>query len=349
MRPAFELVVEVDGLPPAKGAHAPLSSDHPHLQRTKALLQAVRALLPSGFKPLAASVGLELTVRAPSPRYASDATNYLGGIADVLQDKSPRELTHLGGLALVSVYENDRVIREVRYAHEPSDKVGYRVRIWTLDRPELEAALAADQGDRSVERPPQRSPELCINFVNTLHLGTERLGTYQDLLLWSIDEGIVTPEIADVLRLVASFRATEAERLMIECRRFRGAIRGILLPEPSADALEQVSAVLRRYLPQQSLRWIDGSAKWVWRDRVDLERVLWPVAQSVLALVSSPRRKRVRACVSCKELFVDTSRNNRRRWCHMRECGNRAKGRHFQTRKRARHARRRQSPGRARG
>lgn len=330
---AFELTVQLDGLPPAKGGRAPLSANHPHLQRTRALLQAVRSLLPSGFKPLSTSVGLELTLRTPSARQAWDATNYLGGIADVLQNKDRRDLAHLGELSTVSVYENDRVIREVRYQHERSDRVGYRLRIWALDRPELETATAANQVALSVEPPRARSPELCIDFVNTLlPSGDEKLGTYEDLLRWAAEVAIVTPETLDALRLTASLRPTEAERLMVTSRRFREAIRKSLLHDRSVEDLEQVTAVLQRYLPLRSLKWIDGKVKWVWPERIDLERVLWPVAQSVRVLLTSGRLNRVGACLGCKQLFLDTSRNNRRRWCDMKSCGNRAKARTFQVR-----------------
>lgn len=330
---AFELTVELEGLPPAKGGRAPLSANHPHLQRTRALLQAVRSLLPAGFRPLSTSVGLELTVRTRSARQAWDATNYLGGIADVLQNKDRRDLAHLGELRTVSVYENDRVIREVRYQHERSDRVGYRLRIWALDRPELEAAIAANQLEFSVEPRRVRSPELCVDFVNTLvPSGNEKLGTYEDLLRWASEAAIVIPETLDALRLTASLRPTDAERLMVATRGFRGAIRKSLLHDRSVDDLERVTAVLQRYLPLRSLKWIDGKAQWVWPDRIDLERVLWPVAQSVHALLTSGRLNRVRACVGCKQLFLDTSRNSRRRWCDMKSCGNRAKARAFDVR-----------------
>jgi predicted RNA-binding Zn ribbon-like protein len=337
MPQGFDLTVELEGLPPAKGGQAPLSADHPHLQRTRALLQAVRSLLPSGFNPLSTSVGLELTLRTPSARLAWDATNYLGGIADVLQNKGRRELPHLGDLAMVAVYENDRSIREVRYQHERSDRVGYRLRIWALDRPELEAALAANKAELSVEPRRARSSELCIDFVNTLvRSGNEALGTYEDLLRWAAEKAIATPETLDLLRLTGSLRATEVEMLMAATRGFREAIRRVLLDERNVDELTHVSGFLQRYLPLRSLRWVDGKTDWVWPDRIDLERVLWPVAQSVLALLTSDRRKRVRACISCEQLFLDVSRNNGRRWCEMKSCGNRAKARafHFRTRNR---------------
>jgi predicted RNA-binding Zn ribbon-like protein len=340
MSQVFELTVDLDGLPPAKGPQAPLSEGHPHLQRTRALLQAVRALLPSDFRPLSTSVGLELTIRTPTTRQAWDATNYLGGIADVLQNKYRRDLPHLGELATVSVYENDRVIREVRYQHQRSDTVGYRLRIWSIDRSELEAAIGADQEDLSVEPRPARSPELCIGFVNTLVgsplTGSERLRSYADLLRWGEEEGVLASDAVNALRSTAALHATEAENVLVGSRRFREAIRKILVHERNVYELDQVNATLQRYLPLRSLRWIDGKAQWVWPDRIDLERILWPVAQSILVLMTSGRRKRVRPCVGCKQLFLDTSRNNRRRWCDMKSCGNRAKARAFQLRRRNR-------------
>jgi predicted RNA-binding Zn ribbon-like protein len=275
-------------------------------------------------------------VRTPGPHRAWDATNYLGGVADVLQNKSRRALAHLGELATVSVYENDRVIREVRYQHEQFETVGYRLRIWALDRPELEPGTRSDKADLSVAPRRARSAELCIEFVNTLvgtpSSGGEQLGTYGDLLGWGLDHGSVTPETLGLLQLAASLRASEAEKVILRSRRFREAIRVILLDERRVDGLEEVTENLQRYLPLQTLRWIDGKARWVWPDRLDLERILWPVAQSVLDLMTSDRRKRVRACIGCKQLFLDTSKNKQRRWCEMSSCGNRDKARAFQLR-----------------
>lgn len=333
MEVAFDLAFEIEGLPPAKSGQAPLSANHPHIERTRMLLQAVRLLLPSDFRPLATSVGLELTLRTPSARQAWDATNYLGGIADVLQNKNRRVLPHLGELAAVSVYENDRVIREVSYQHELSDKVGYRLRIWALDRHELESARVANQVKLSVEPRRVRSPELCIDFVNTLVLpDNEKLGTYEDVLRWAAEAAIVTPENLHSLRTKASLRPTEAERSIVAARRLREAIRRSLLHDRTVDDLDQVTEFLQRYLPLRRLKWLDGDVQWVWPERIDLEQILWPVAQSAHALLTSDRLGRVRACVSCRQLFFDMSRNGRRRWCDMKACGNRAKAHRFQLR-----------------
>jgi hypothetical protein len=65
---------------------------------------------------------------------ASDATNYLGGIGDVLEGKAHRgALEHLGELAAVALYANDRQIQEVHYRCERAAEPQYTVRLWVLD------------------------------------------------------------------------------------------------------------------------------------------------------------------------------------------------------------------------
>jgi hypothetical protein len=52
-------------------------------------------------------------VRAPSGHPVGDATNYLGGLGDVLQDRSKPvnlDLSHLGELQGIALYLNDRQI-----------------------------------------------------------------------------------------------------------------------------------------------------------------------------------------------------------------------------------------------
>lgn len=88
-----------------------------------------------------APIGLEAVVRAPEGQDPWDATDYLGGIGDVLEDKSRRgaAVDHLGDLLSVALYRNDRQIREVHYRQEPAAHAHYLVRVWILgqadDRP----------------------------------------------------------------------------------------------------------------------------------------------------------------------------------------------------------------------
>jgi hypothetical protein len=128
-----EISFRVAGYPPVKNeAKSLLAAGHTHASRVLDLLRAAgSAAAASGWSPSQTdSLGLELVLTSPAPP-PSDATNYLGGVGDVLEDKGRRgQLAHLGELAGVALYGNDRMFHEVRYRWERGADVRYDVRIW---------------------------------------------------------------------------------------------------------------------------------------------------------------------------------------------------------------------------
>jgi hypothetical protein len=98
-----------------------------------AFLEAARAALVAlpAFDPFPKGrrVGLEIVVSPPRTGGA-DPTNLLGGVSDVLEDKQHRGqgVEHLGDLAEVWLYGNDRDVRELRYREglEPEGRPGHR-------------------------------------------------------------------------------------------------------------------------------------------------------------------------------------------------------------------------------
>lgn len=131
-----EISFEVDGWPPTKNeAKSLLASGHPHAERVRRLLRAAQlAAQQQGWAATAAEIGLELIVRGPT-RPGSDATNYLGGVGDVLQDKvlgRHGDISHLDDLASVALYPDDRQIREIRYAEQIADEPAYSIRIYRV-------------------------------------------------------------------------------------------------------------------------------------------------------------------------------------------------------------------------
>ncbi len=127
-----EITFDVPGWPPQKNeARSLLAVNHTAADRVVALLRAARAALPPGWAPWAGPVGLDVVVRGPR-RPPADATNYLGCIGDVLQDKSRAliDLTHLGDLTGVAVFVNDAQIRAIAYREDTAARPGYTVRIY---------------------------------------------------------------------------------------------------------------------------------------------------------------------------------------------------------------------------
>jgi pimeloyl-ACP methyl ester carboxylesterase len=72
-------------------------------------------------------------VRCPVGANPADATNFLGGIADVLEEKSHRGLLdHLEALAKVWLYMNDRQIKQVSYREVAAAEVSYTVLVRSI-------------------------------------------------------------------------------------------------------------------------------------------------------------------------------------------------------------------------
>lgn len=114
----------IKGRPPSKaGSGSPLGATSKHRNRVVALLEAAgEEMRRIGFEGFGnARVRLEVEVRTGLGEPPWDATNLLGGIADVLDSKAhkqiaqPGMLEHLGELVHIALYDDDRQIQEVSY------------------------------------------------------------------------------------------------------------------------------------------------------------------------------------------------------------------------------------------
>jgi predicted RNA-binding Zn ribbon-like protein len=78
----------------------------------------------------------------------------------------------------------------------------------------------------------------------------------------------------------------------------------------------------------------EGKFRWIAYGRAQADTILMAVADSAAELLTSDSLPRVRQCggLNCGWLFLDTTRNRSRRWCDMKDCGNRAKVRRYRQR-----------------
>lgn len=131
-----EIRITVAGSPPAKNeAKSMLAAGHVHQPRVMALLLAAREALGDHAEPAfpTGPLGLELTIESPDEPLA-DATNFLGGVADVLEAKGRRgALPHLADLASVAVYGNDQQLQLVQYRWDRASEARYTVRVWARE------------------------------------------------------------------------------------------------------------------------------------------------------------------------------------------------------------------------
>lgn len=148
---------------------------------------------------------------------------------------------------------------------------------------------------------------LALDFVNTADwtpfdtILKDRIASLDDLSAWTRQMGLGAAPWEDPLDALRGFRANLRRAILGK----GGLDLSLRLPPPEAPFVP--------WLRRQSLR--------------DL------IAASAISILSDPRElERVKLCPGhdCGWLFLDETKNARRKWCLMEVCGNRAKSsRHY--------------------
>jgi len=194
----------------------------------------------------------------------------------------------------------------------------------------------------------------CLDFVNTLawrltDRPVEYLGSYEDLLAWGRQAGLLTPDEPEMLSGWAATHPEEAWATLSRAVALREAVHRVLSAAIAREPEDESAlSTLNRELSMALSRLRVASAAndayvWAWdRGGEDgggspLEHPLWPVARSAAELLTSPKLGRIKVCAGegCGWMFLDESRNASRRWCDSRDCGNRERVRKHLARKRA--------------
>jgi len=188
---------------------------------------------------------------------------------------------------------------------------------------------------------------VCLDFVNTMDDRSsdnpkELLKDYVDLARFAEDTGILPTNHVDRLFSLSQRAPQEAQKVLKAAVEFREALFQVFeaivgkktIP---AGALYQVNSFIQEAAQHASLAPVKGGFAWRFEGGPDnLDAPLWGIARSVAELLTSDKLKFLHTCASptCEWFFVDMSKNHQRRWCDMKQCGNRAKVRRFYKRSR---------------
>lgn len=183
---------------------------------------------------------------------------------------------------------------------------------------------------------------LCLDFCNTMGgkrsaIPREKLHSYEDLLVWSQEAGLIDEAQAAALRKKAADDVERSAAVLARAIELREAIFRILTMEggnmSSPGDLGLLNLELARCMGRMRIgRRQDGTGfSWGWAgEPVELDHALGPIAHCAAKLLASEKGlAHVRQCRgdNCGWLFIDSSKNHSRCWCDMRDCGNRAKAR----------------------
>ena len=194
---------------------------------------------------------------------------------------------------------------------------------------------------------PLIGDNLALDFANTesgrgfpSHQNHLRDGA--NVLDWLAHARALSPDDVERVRAEISARAGLAADLLASAAALRSAIHGVGAAigrgsEPPQASLAILSAQYARHINRASLALETGACRWRWSARdAPVEAALGPIALAAVELFTEGEFSRIRECGghACGWLFYDTSKNNRRRWCEMEVCGNRAKQKRLVARRR---------------
>lgn len=190
---------------------------------------------------------------------------------------------------------------------------------------------------------------LALDFANSIsrrdspEKTVEHLKNYSDLIAFARQSKVIGPRDIERLEVLADSQKKPAAQVLRTAIALREAIFSVFLAlahgkQPLPEDVELIDKAASDALQHRHIARVNGGYEWRWDDEPMSERILWPIAESAAALLTSSDLAKVRECEAsdCYWIFLDNSRNRSRRWCTMSACGNREKARRHYRRQHAR-------------
>ncbi|MDQ3448632.1 MAG: CGNR zinc finger domain-containing protein [Chloroflexota bacterium] len=213
------------------------------------------------------------------------------------------------------------------------------------------SSLAADSSSMQLEHASQGEHghqaklDDGLDFVNTLAHDrghdTEHLPSMATALEWFREHDLLHADAHDELARRFGHDAEAAQRALARIQRVRGAMRELVDASverrpPEGKALDRVNRALRTPYSYYLVPSPDGFSLDHRHEGDPVEGALARLAESIAREVSQGHPERLRICANdeCRWVFNDTSPTNRRKWCDMTTCGNRAKAARHRERQR---------------
>ncbi|GAB1819727.1 CGNR zinc finger domain-containing protein [Herbidospora sp. RD11066] len=184
----------------------------------------------------------------------------------------------------------------------------------------------------------------CLDFTNTVNTRPiarrDWLATPEEALTWSeaaghpLGQSESGADEARNLRDPAEASTTRRRHDLADAREFRETVFRVFQPlahgsEAPQNDLDRIVEVYGEGVARGRLHGHDGNFRLEWGPPRTVETLMWEVAASAMELLTHGPLDRLGECPSCFWLFLDVSKNRRRRWCSMTTCGSRDKSRRY--------------------
>jgi predicted RNA-binding Zn ribbon-like protein len=179
---------------------------------------------------------------------------------------------------------------------------------------------------------------LWLDFVNTddIELGVRRdaLRDFSTMMEWLTAAAVLDQDRHLAIVRRAELQPAGATAALLDARRVRSALRalaerGLTSPDARSAAVTEINRVLGRSAGTRRLE-LSPSGRYA-RNFVAggdaFAALMMPLVDDAADSMIAGEMGRIRCCSDprCRRVFLDSTKNGRRRWCDMATCGNRAK------------------------
>ena len=183
---------------------------------------------------------------------------------------------------------------------------------------------------------------LCLNFINTVYAWRgknlhEYLGTYPEVLEWCAKIDLIDGKTLTALAKVAQENPEQAESALNEMKAVRQELYTIFssvaaheVQNLPTEPIKFINHYLAIALSKTRLEVKNNQLQVQLGDNSsDLLLPLWHVLQSTIDVLNSPQKEFIKECPSCGWLFLDQTKNKKRRWCSPVSCGSTDKAKRY--------------------
>lgn len=185
---------------------------------------------------------------------------------------------------------------------------------------------------------------LCLDFINTINdrfvsEPLDYLGNVQDLLKWAYRQNLVENRYKKLLAYTEKHPQIAAAFLK-NAKDIRNLLYDLFLhvshtTKIKKEHLSEFNKILPEYFSKLKLDMKEGVSTESWNYKLDdLRIILAFILKDAYTLLLEAKLERIGECPECGWLFIDKTKNGRRRWCNMQNCGSRSKSLEYYRRKR---------------
>lgn len=202
--------------------------------------------------------------------------------------------------------------------------------------------------ERSMDTLPLDGGALCFHFINTVNAWRgvnlhEYLDNYEEVLKWCNKVDILTEKKRKALQDHAAKHPAAAGTALQTLHDAREMLYHFFAAIAADDGRTMDSTILEKFNSTLSdalshLQFSSTPTGIVpgWKEnKTDLLAPLWIVMQSAWEILTLEDHGRIKECEACGWVFMDHTKNNKKRWCSHLTCGSIEKSKRYYHRKKA--------------